>query len=650
MPDPFETAAAALATDPPLAERQARALCARAPGDPRPRLILASALRRLGRAAEALPILRDLAKSWPRAARTRFELGVCLADLGQRPDALAQLETAVTLDASLREAWTAIEDIAFAMGDSLRETRAKAALARLDRADPMVGQAAEWIVLGQHDRAEPVLQAICRNRPDDIGAVRLLACCYIVANALDDAEVLLRHVLSLRPDFAAARFDLARTLFLRREGEAALVALAPLVGADPDNPAYRNLQAGCLGLIGDDQGAEALQAGLAAQFPDNPSVAINHGHALRTAGMRDAAIAAYRRALALRPETGEAWWSLANLKVGVLTPADEAAMRGLLAQPLPDEDRLHVAYALGRRAEDAGDVDTAFAHYRLGAGLMRQRRRVPLPDYDAELATNMALFTPEFLADRADWGDLDPAPIFIVGLPRSGSTLVEQILASHPGVEGTMELPFIPALAAQIERDGGLARLSQASADTIKALGARYLAQTAIHRRLGRARFIDKMPNNFRHIGLIRLILPRARIIDARRFAMASCFSCYKQLFAQGQDFTYDLGDLARYYRYYLAMLRHFRTIAPDAVRTLIYEDLVEDTEGQVRALLDWLRLPFDPATLRFFENSRAVRTVSSEQVRQPIYRSGLDHWRAFEAHLAPLAAGLGDALDTWRD
>jgi tetratricopeptide (TPR) repeat protein len=650
MSDPIATAATALATDPALAERQARALCAQVPGDPRPRLILASALRRLGRPVEATPILHDLAKAWPRAARTRFELGACLADLGRGQDALMQLDAAVALDPSLREAWATIEDVAFGQGDTARETRAKAALARLEQADPGVGQAAEWIVLGQHERAEPLLQQICRSRPNDTDAVRLLACCYIAANALDDAEVLLRHVLVLRPDFALARFDLARALFLRREGEPALAALQPLVAADPDNPAYRNLQAGCLGLIGDDKGAEALQAGLARQFPGNPSVAVNHGHSLRTAGMRDAAIAAYRRALALRPATGEAWWSLANLKVGALTAGDEAAMRALLAGFLSDDDRLHLAFALGRRAEDAGDATTAFDHYRLGAGLVRQRQRVPLPDYDAELAANTALFTPEFLAARAEWGDPDPSPVFVVGLPRSGSTLVEQILASHPSVEGTMELPFIPALAAQIERDGGLATLVQASPEAIRALGTRYLTQTAIHRRLQRMRFIDKMPNNFRHVGLIRLILPQARIIDVRRNPMASCFSCYKQLFAQGQDFTYDLHDLARYYRHYLAMVRHFRTIAPDAVRTLIYEDLVDDTEGQVRALLAWLGLPFDPATLRFFENDRAVRTVSSEQVRQPIYRSGLDQWRAFEAHLAPLAAGLGDALDTWRD
>ncbi len=650
MTDPFTAAAAALATNPAQAERQARVLCARAPGDPRPRLILASALRRQGRAGEALPILRDLAKGWPRAARTRYELGACLAQIGQPGEAFAQLDSAVTLDPDLREAWTAMETTAFAQGDATRDRRAKAALARLDQSDPAVGQAAEWIALGQHDRAEARLQTICQARPDDTEAVRLLACCYIVAQALDEAEVLLRHVLTLRPTFALARFDLARALFLRRDGEAALAELVPLLADDPTSPAYRNLQAGCLGLLGDDHGAEALQGGLAAQFPANPDIAINHGHALRTAGMRDGAIAAYRRALALRPATGEAWWSLANLKVAALSADDEAAMRDLLARDLPDADRLHVLYALGRRAEDAGDADTAFAHYQAGAALVRQRQTAPTPDLAAELASHRALFTPAWLAERAEWGANDPAPIFVVGLPRSGSTLVEQILASHHAIEGTMELPFIPALAGWIDRNGGLGALTEATPDTVRGWGERYLAQTAVHRRLGRARFIDKMPNNFRHIGLIRLILPHARIIDARRHPMASGFSCFKQLFAQGQDFTYDLGDLAVWYRHYLAIVRHFRPIAPDAVRTMIYEDLVEDTEGQVRALLAWLNLPFDPACLRFFENDRAVRTVSSEQVRQPIYRSGLDHWRAFERHLQPLAAGLGDALETWRD
>jgi hypothetical protein len=250
------------------------------------------------------------------------------------------------------------------------------------------------------------------------------------------------------------------------------------------------------------------------------------------------------------------------------------------------------------------------------------------------------------LSGRAGWGVDDAAPLFIVGMPRSGSTLVEQIVSCHPAVEGTMELPYIGLIAESVAKSGGPAALSR---DRAAALGADYLRRAAVHRRLGRAHFIDKMPGNFMHVGLIRLILPRARVIDVRRHPMATCFSNFKQLFTGGQEYSYDLGDLAVAYRQYLGVIRHFREAAPGAVHTLIYEDLIDDTEGQVRALLDHCGLPFDPACLRFFENDRAVRTISSEQVRQPIYRSGLDQWRAFQTQLAPLATGLGDALDNWR-
>jgi len=361
-------------------------------------------------------------------------------------------------------------------------------------------------------------------------------------------------------------------------------------------------------------------------------------------GQRDAAIAAYRRALALRPATGEAWYALANLKTGTLDHADAAQMRALLAGSLAPEDRLAIDYALGVHAESTGQIDAAFAHYQAGAALARARLGTDPTAHAVQGASAAKTWTPAVLAARADWGVDDPAPLFVVGMPRSGSTLVEQILSCHPAVEGTMELPYIGLIAAQA---GGPEALSR---DQAAALGADYLRRAAVHRRLGRAHFIDKMPGNFLHIGLIRVLLPRARVIDVRRHPMATCFSNFKQLFTGGQEYSYDLRDLAVAYREYLDVIRHFAAAAPGAVHTLIYEDLIEDTEGQVRALLDHCGLPFDPACLRFFENDRAVRTISSEQVRQPIYRSGLDQWRAFETHLAPLAEALGDALDTWRD
>lgn len=649
MNDPIERAAADLARNPIAAERQARALVARLPGDPRPQLILASALRRTGNPGAALPMLGELARRFPRAARTRYELGLCLGLTGRGTEGLSQLDEAVRLDPKLVEAWQALADAAFAAGDVVRETAAQAALARLACAHPVVGRAAELVVLGRHGDAEPMLRQHLLAQPNDPEASRLLASCYVAARAFDHAETLLRHALAVQPDFTTARFDLACALFARQLAQAALDELAPLSAAQPDNAAYRNLRAGCLALLGDDGAAAALHAGLAAEFPRNARIAINHGHALRTTGARDAAIAEYRRALALRPQTGEAWWSLANLKVAALTADDETEMRRQLAGRLPDSDRMHLEYALARRCEDAGAVEDAFGHYAAGAALARRQRADWHEDYEEQARGVARLFTPEFLAERADWGADSEAPIFVVGLPRSGSTLIEQILASHSAIEGTMELPYIPAIAGRIANNGGLEAIATAPRDQIRAWGEEYLAHAAVHRRLGRPRFIDKMPNNFRHLGLIRLILPRARIIDVRRHPMAACFSAYKQLFAEGQEFSYDLNDLARYYRYYLAIVRHFQAVAPGPVHGLRYEDMVEDTEAQVRALLAATGVAFESACLRFFENDRAVRTVSSEQVRQPIYRSGLDHWRSFASCLGPLAEGLGDALENWR-
>ncbi|WP_225008686.1 tetratricopeptide repeat-containing sulfotransferase family protein [Novosphingobium percolationis] len=649
MSNPLDQAAKELADRPLAAERTARRLYQQNPADPRPKLILASALRRLDRAAEALPLLIDLARAFPKAARTRYELGLVLCAVGREAEGMQQLDAAVALDPGHAEAWAAMADRAFAVGDVVRETRAQAALARIGADHPELGRAAELVALGRHAEADPILRRFCLAHPNHAEGARLMAACHVAQRTVHAAETLLRHALTLEPGSTRIRFDLAHALFAGRIAEQALAELAPLLAIDPTNPAYLNLQAACLGLLGDDRAAEAINAALAAAYPANASVAVNHGHAARTAGLRDRAIAAYRRATVLAPQAGEAWWGLANLKVGAMTEADEAGMRALLAGPLSDDDRMRIEYALGRRLEDAGDAAQAFAHYARGAALARVKFGGAGRDYAAEAEAVAALYTPEFLAPRAGQGADDDAPIFVVGLPRSGSTLVEQILASHPAIEGTMELPYIGNLVGRIEREGGTERIARVSAEELRGWGEEYLARARIHRRLGRARFIDKMPNNFRHIGLIRLILPNARIIDVRRNPMAACFSGFKQLFAEGQEFSYDLGDLAAYYRAYLAVVRHFLGASPGGVYTVIYEDLVDDTEGQVRALLDALGLPFDAACLRFFENDRAVRTVSSEQVRQPIYRSGIDQWRKFEPFLTPLAQGLGDAREGWR-
>jgi tetratricopeptide (TPR) repeat protein len=649
MIDPVEEAASALAQDPARAERLALALAARNPHDPRLRLIRASALRRKGDARAALPMLLELAKAWPRAARTRYELGLCLNLLGRPTEGLGQLETAVEIDPQFTEAWQALADFAFSKGHFELEIRAKAAIAKLAVDNPVLAEAAEAVALGRFATAEPVLRRHLLAQPDDVEGLRLLAECLCAERAYEQAETLLRHALALEPDLALARFNLACTLFSSQQAELALRELAPLEANDPNNAAYRNLRAGCLALLGDETGAEALHNELADQFPANPRIAVNHGHALRTKGNRDEAIASYRRAIALQPQNGEAWWSLANLKVGALTASDEEVMRRLLQDGSVGElDRMRLSYALGRRLEDAGEYAESFDWYARGAVLARQRITVQGADYEASAETVRQCFNVEFFTQRSGWGVDDASPIFVLGLPRSGSTLVEQILASHPDIEGTMELPYIGAIASRLALRGEDA-VAELSKTAVRELGEEYLAKSAIHRRLGRKHFIDKMPNNLRHIGLIRLILPKARIVDVRRFPLASCLSCFKQLFAEGHDYSYDLRDLGNYYRHYLRLIRHFSRIQPFAIHTQIYEDLVEATEEQIGRLLDAIGVAFSPDCLRFYENSRAVRTVSSEQVRQPIYRSGLDHWRAYADFLNPLEESLGEALVDWR-
>ena len=387
------------------------------------------------------------------------------------------------------------------------------------------------------------------------------------------------------------------------------------------------------------------------------------GHALKTVGDLDPAIAAYREAARLRPAFGDAWWSLANLKTYRFTTTEIATMRAAEQDAATQgPDKVHLAFALAKALEDRGDYAESWQYYARGNATQRAASRYRAEIFETNTAEQIRICTPAFFAARAGWGAPPPDPIFILGLPRAGSTLIEQILASHPLVEGTQELPDIQRYALEMHgRDPDYdnprypAALEDLSADDARALGERFLADTAAHRAEGRPFFIDKMPNNFRHIGLIHLILPGAKIIDARREPMACCFSNLKQLFATGQEFTYSAEDIARYYRTYLDVMRHWDAVLPKSaeqgtVLKVINEDVIEDLEGQVRRLLAFCGLPFDPVCLAFHETRRAVRTPSSEQVRRPVNRDGVDQWRNFEPWLGPLKAALGDALTRWRD
>ena len=501
--------------------------------------------------------------------------------------------------------------------------------------------------------AERILRPRLKQRPTDVPAMRMLAEVAGRLGRYGDAENLLRRALDLAPSFREARFNLATILHRRSRSTEALVELDILQDGDPGNPSYRNLRAAALARLGDFDAALAIYAVLLVDHPHQPKGWMSYGHALKTVGRQAEAIAAYRTAIAQQPALGEAWWSLANLKTVAFDAADVAAMTAALAtESSAVEDRLHLHFALGKAEADRSDPAASFAHYTAGNRLRATQLRYDADDTSRAVARARAFFAPVLLTSRAGQGCAARDPIFIVGMPRSGSTLVEQILASHSAVEGTSELPDLPALAWQVGgRDGKSTdtRYPEALADLatsdLRALGEDYLARTRVQRKTARPHFIDKLPNNWLHIGMIRLILPNARIIDARRDAMACGFSNFTQHFARGQGFSYSLTDMGRYYRDYAELMAHFDVVQRGAIHRVSHEELVADTERVVRSLLDYCGLKFEPACLRFWETERPVRTPSSEQVRQPISRGGLDHWRAYAPWLGPLRDALGPDL-----
>jgi len=503
--------------------------------------------------------------------------------------------------------------------------------------------------------AERILRPRLKRRPTDVPAMRMLAELAGRLGRYGDAETLLRRALDLAPSFKEARFNLATILHRRSRSTEALVELDALQADEDGNPSYRNLRAAALARLGNFDAALSVYAALLADHPRQPKGWMSYGHALKTVGRQAEAIAAYREALAQAPSLGEAWWSLANLKTVAFDADDIAAMIAALATDgLPIEDRLHLNFALGKAEADRGEPAAAFAQYAEGNRLRAAQLRYDADDTTRAVERVRAFFTPGLFAAHAGQGCPAPDPIFIIGMPRSGSTLIEQILASHPAVEGTSELPDLPALAWAVGgRDGKSAAtaypeaLAALSAVDLRALGENYLERTRVQRKTTRPHFIDKLPNNWLHAGMIRLILPNARIVDARRGAMACGFSNFTQHFARGQGFSYSLADMGRYCRDYTALMDHFAVVQPGAIHRLVHEELVADTEPVVRALLAYCGLPFEPACLRFWETDRPVRTPSSEQVRQPIGRAGIDHWHAYAEWLGPLRAALGPELAT---
>ncbi|RAK65411.1 tetratricopeptide repeat-containing sulfotransferase family protein [Phenylobacterium kunshanense] len=520
---------------------------------------------------------------------------------------------------------------------------------------PDLVAAAEALIAGQPADAHALLREAVEHRPADVYALWMLGDVVSRGGRNGEAETLLRRCLDLAPGFTPARYALALVLTWRERLPEALSEADRLLTVEPANPMFLHLRASSLLRLGEEAAAAQAYAAVLAVHPDQPLTWMSYGHVLKTVGRTAEAVAAYRRALELDPRLGEAWWSLANLKTVRLGEADIAAMAATLEGELAEADRLQLHFALGKALEDAGRHAEAFQRYADGAAIQRRRLDYAPEETTIQMRRAKALMGKTFFVLRAGQGDPRPDPIFILGLPRSGSTLVEQILASHSQVEGTHELPYVPNLAARLagrarrESEGAYPDILAAlSPDELAALGAEYLERARVHRKLGRPFFIDKLPNNWIHAGFIHLILPNAKIIDARRHPLGCCFSAFKQHFAVGQPFSYDLGDLGRYYRDYVELMAHFDEILPGRIHRVIYEEMVADPEAQTRALLTHCGLPFEEACLRFYENDRAVRTASSEQVRRPIFTDAADHWRNYEPWLGPLKAALGPVLSSY--
>jgi tetratricopeptide (TPR) repeat protein len=496
------------------------------------------------------------------------------------------------------------------------------------------------------DIAERLLKPHLKEDPFDVSAIRMLGELAARIGRWRDSEHLLRRAIELAPEWTAPKANLA--LILGRTGRPAeaMELLEDVFALEPDEIGHWNLKAATLGRLGDFDEAIGIYEDVLARTPRQARVWLSYGHMLKTVGRLDEGIDAYRKAIEVKPTLGEAWWSLANLKTVKFTEADVAAMeRALEAPDLSEEDRFHLDFALGKAMHDAGRTDDAFRHYSEANALRLKSQPYDRDKIRVTVDRCITLFSAEAFAEHAG-GCAAPDPIFIVGMPRAGSTLVEQILASHSLVEGTSELADIPALARTVgPYPKGMLDLTQ---ERRRELGEDYLKRAGVQRRTDRPYFIDKLPNNWLFVPFIRLILPNATIIDARRHPLACCLSNFRQHFARGQPFTYGLDYVGGYYADYVRLMAHVDAVLPGYVHRVIYERMVDDTEAEVRALLDHCGLEFEPQVLEFYKTERAVRTASSEQVRQPIYRDATDEWRPYESHLGPLKAALGDVLEAY--
>jgi tetratricopeptide (TPR) repeat protein len=611
--------------------------------------MIAVAQRYLQQVPEALATLAELERHHPGYGRLFQERGHCYFALRQAGPAIDAFLHGLVLNPSLPASWRALRELYRLTGQTAYAEDAAGHLARLEALPREIVVAFSMFADGEIYDAERAVRDYLLAHGNHVEGMRLLAQIGMKLDVVDDAEFLLENVMLVAPDHREARYEYALALLQRHKHVRAREEIQKLLDIDPDNRVYRTTHATIRCGFGDYAEALPLYREILAETPRDAELHLSVGHAEKTLGHTQEAIHSYREAATTRPGFGEAYWSLANLKTYRFTDDEIAVMRAEESSPkVRPVDRYHLCFALGKALEDWGEYDDSFAYYARGNSLKKRECRYKPEVLEANARLQSEICTREFFEARRGFGSESTAPIFIVGLPRSGSTLIEQILASHSQVEGTMELADIPRFVHDLQgrtmtgsSSSYPAVLGTLDAQECRRLAQKYLDDTLVYRKLQRPFFIDKMPNNFRHLSLIRLMFPQARIIDARREPMACCFSNFKQLFASGQQFTYSCEDIARYYRMYLALMMHWDTALPGQILRVQHEDLVESVEAQVRRILDFCELEFEPACLAFHTTERRIHTASSEQVRRPLNREGLDQWRHFEPWLGPLKALL---------
>jgi len=623
--------------------------------DPNIMRVLGVALMRQGKYQDALEYLSAAVKTDPELASAHEQYGLVLAVLGRLDDAEESLRTALRLDPNSESVHWKLARLQAMQGKEEESQQTRDHMSELNPHWQKLQDAMKLQAEDKHDEARKLVKSVLREDPDNVNALNHMGGICMAQDAFNDAEAFLRKAVGLAPDFAVAWSVLGASLKEQLKFEEAVEALEKALSLQPRNANWYSSLGNLLLVWGKEERAlAAFERALAIQ-PDHASALHSKGHVLKTMGNQDDAIRAYRTAARVRPDLGEVYWSLANLKTFRFEPDEVEMMQTQLdSGKLTDQSELHFCYALGKHFEDQEDYPKAFEYYTQGGATKRKSVRYDPVDFDYQTNQIIEVFTPEFFEERASFGYADPSPILIVGLPRSGSTLIEQILCSHSQVDGTAELSDLMVLAHRTgqNRFDDLKypeSLIDIYADSIEDLGREYIDRT-FHHRQGAPHFTDKMPNNFPHIGFLHLILPNAKVIDARRHPLDSCFGTFKQLFAKGQPFSYDLFELGQYYKNYIRLMAHWDHVLPGKVLRVQYEDNVADQENQARRMIDHCGLDWEDQVLRFYETERAVKTASSEQVRQPIYNKSVNSWKRYETELEDLILLLEDVLEELPD